>query len=48
MGGGVLSKLFSKVLAGAGNDVASKIASQYSDDAIRTLARNGVPYQWWC
>lgn len=42
MGGGVLSKLFSKVLASAGDDVASKVASQYSDDAIRTLARSSA------
>lgn len=42
MGGGVLSKLFSKMLAGYGDDIGAKVASQYSDDAIRTLASSSA------
>lgn len=42
MNGGVLSNLFRKVFAGAGDDVASKIASQYSDDAMRSFATSSA------
>lgn len=42
MGGGVLGNIFKKMFASAGDDVASKVASQYSDDAIRTLARSSA------
>lgn len=34
--------MFKKMFASAGDDVATKIASQYSDDAIRTLATSSA------
>lgn len=42
MNSGVLSSLFRKMFSSAGDEVAGKIASQYSDDAIRTLARSSA------
>lgn len=42
MNSGILSNLFKKMFAGAGDDVATKIAGQYSDDAIRNLATSSA------
>lgn len=42
MNGGVLSGLFKKILAGAGDDVAAKVSSQYGDDVIRNLASSSA------
>lgn len=42
MGGGVLSGLFKKILAGAGDDIAAKVSSQYGDDVIRNLASSSA------
>lgn len=42
MNGGVLSGLFKKILAGAGDDIAAKVSSQYGDDVIRNLASSSA------
>ena len=42
MNGGVLSGLFKKILAGAGDDVAAKVSSQYGDDVLRNLASSSA------
>ncbi len=42
MGGGVLSSLFKKILGSAGDDIATKVSSQYGDDVIRNLATSSA------
>lgn len=42
MGGGVLSGLFKKILGSAGDDIATKVSSQYGDDVIRNLATSSA------